>query len=95
MNFPFLNSYFSDKNFKIGAETLIQTFHGKQVLLYTPLAKFYLELGMQLTNITLFLQYRPGRVLDDFVQKITTGRIAAKKAGNASLELAYKIIGNS
>ena len=53
------------------------------------------KLGLKITNITKFLQYRPSHVFSKFVEKITDGRIQANKGGNKSLELAYKIIGNS
>ena len=78
----------------VPCSTLLQKYNAKNVLLLSTMAKFYLELGMEISNITTFIQYRPAVVLDPFVKTITNGRISAKKAGNESLELAYKVIGN-
>ena len=82
------------KGIKLPQTTLLQRYHANQVLLMTPVAKFYMDLGMKLSNVTKFLQYQPEVVLKPFVKAITEGRIKAKKADNPSLELAYKIIGN-
>ena len=84
----------TERSYPLPQISPIQCFHGKQLLLYTPLAKFYLELGLELTNITKFIQYQKSFVFDSFVDKITSGRISARKADNPSLELAYKVIGN-
>ena len=80
---------------KLPQETLVQTYHAKQLLIYTPTVQFYLQLGLQVTNVTKFIQYLPTKPLNAFVEKITKGRIDAVKSGNDSLGTAYKIIGNS
>ena len=90
----YMKTRVEDRGYKLPQTTLIQQYNAKQVLLYTPMVEFYLNLGMRITNVTRFLQYQPAVVLKPFAEKITTGRIAANKAGNESLELAYKIIGN-
>ena len=80
---------------KFPQETLIQTYHGKQLMIYSPTAQFYLELGLKITNVSKFIQFLPAKPLDNFVEKITKGRIDAVKSGNECLGTAYKIIGNS
>jgi hypothetical protein len=92
---PYMLGRCKDRNYKLPQSTLIQTFNAKQILLYTPLIRFYMKLGLEISNVSQFVQYKPAEVFDDFVSKITNGRIAAKKNGNESLELAYKVIGNS
>lgn len=92
---PYMKERVKERGYKLPQVSPIQTFHGKQLLLYTPLAKFYLELGLELENITSFIQYKESHVLKNFVRKITDGRINAKKRKNSELELAYKVIGNS
>ena len=64
-------------------------------MIYTPTAQFYMNLGLEISNVSKFIQFLPTKPLEDFVQKITKGRIDAEKSGNKSLGLAYKIIGNS
>ena len=92
---PYMKNRVNEKGYKLPQISPIQTYHGSQLLLFTPLVKFYLELGLEVTNITKFLQYKESFVLQNFVNKITNGRIQAKRKKNSELELAYKIIGNS
>ena len=80
---------------KLPQETLVQTYHAKQLMMYTPTAKFYLQLGLKISNVSKFIQFIPTQPLESFVEKITQGRINAVKSGNDSLGTAYKIIGNS
>ena len=82
------------ENVKMPRTTVIQSYHGKQLLLLTPLAAFYLKMGLVVSNITLFVQYEPHVVLEDFVTKITNGRIAAIESNNSSLGRAFKDTGN-
>ena len=82
------------ENVKMPRTTVIQGYNGKQLLLFTPVVAFYLKLGLVVSNITMFVQYEPHVVLEDFVEKITNGRIAAIEANNASLGRAYKDTGN-
>ena len=37
--------------------TVVHNFHTKQLLIFTPLVKFYLELGIKISNISSFIQY--------------------------------------
>jgi len=48
-------------------ETVVQTFNGDQLLLLTETAKFYMEKGLKIQNITKLIQYRGERVLSNFV----------------------------
>ena len=82
------------ENTKLPRNTVVQTFNGKQLLLFTPLIKFYMGLGMKISNITKFIQYRPAVALNDFVASITDGRIKAIEDQKKSLGLAFKTVGN-
>jgi len=90
----YMSTRVKDRSYKLPQTTLIQVYNAKQVLLFTPLVQFYMDLGLEISNVTRFIQYQPQVVLDKFVNLITNGRIQAKKDGNESLELAYKVIGN-
>ena len=81
-------------NLKLPVETVVQTFNGEQLLLFTPLIRFYMDLGLEISNITMFVQYRPGVILGDFVDQITEGRIKALEEKNSQLALTYKTVGN-
>ena len=80
---------------KFPQETLVQTYNAKQIMIYSPTAQFYLQLGLKISNVSEFFQFLPSQPLEKFVKKITKGRIDAVKSGNESLGTAYKIIGNS
>ena len=82
------------ENVKLPRTTVVQTYNGKQLLLLTPLVAFYLKMGLVVSNITMFVQYEPHVVLDEFVTKITNGRINAIESNNSSLGRAFKDMGN-
>ena len=80
---------------KLPQTTLIQTYHATQLTIYTPTVKFYMELGLEISNVTKFIQFLPTKPLNNFVDKITKGRIDAEKNGNRSLGTSFKIVGKS
>lgn len=94
-----LSNYMKERvkqeNVKLPRTTVVQTYNGTQMLLFTPLIAFYMRLGLKISNVTKFIQYRPSRVLTDFVKSITDGRIEAILNQNQILALAFKIIGNA
>ena len=77
------------------ASTLVQTYHGKQILLSTRFITLYHKLGLVISNITSFYQYKPARALAPFTEAVTVGRKRATIEGNETLALANKLIGNS
>ena len=80
---------------KSGQETLIQTYHGDDLLLMTPIVQFYLENGLEISNITHFVQYIPGRGLAPFVEKVVSMRVAATYENDDAKQLTAKLFGNS
>ena len=91
---PFMAQRYADEG-RSPAETVIQSYHGDQVFLLTSLVQFYLENGLQVSNITKFIQYQPGKALKPFVNKVTSMRIAATKDGDDSKGMVAKLTGNS
>ena len=91
---PFMAQRYADEG-RSPAETVIQSYHGDQVFLLTSLAQFYMENGLQVSNITKFIQYQPGKALKPFVNKVTSMRIAATKDGDDSKGMVAKLTGNS
>lgn len=75
-------------------DAVVQTFSGSELLLLTPLAKFYMDLGLKIKNVKKFIQYRGEFCLTDYVSTITKGRVDAIKRKNSALALAFKTIGN-
>ena len=76
-----LSDYMKDRledcNRKANVETVVNAWNGKQLLIYTPLLKFYLSLGLNISNVTSIIQYVPSQCFSSFIDKCVSGRIAA------------------
>jgi hypothetical protein len=75
---------------------LVGGMKARQILLATPLLKWYLDHGMKVTKIYQVVEYRKMACFQHFVQDVSD----ARRAGDASPELAIiadtmKLIGNS
>ena len=94
-----LSTYMNDRaeamNTKFPKTTVVQTYHGQQLLLFTPLVQFYLKLGLEITNITSFIQYLPYKCLAPFMNKVTEMRIQAAYDDEETKGNSAKLIGNS
>ena len=88
-----VSEYGSTKSFK--RSTLIQCFNDENHLLFTPLAKFYLDEGVQISNIRYFIQYIPDVCLKPFIDKVTKMRIEAEYDNQPLKGQTAKIIGNA
>ena len=67
---------------KFERETLCQVFNGKSQVILSTLAKFYLQQGFKITNVTSFVQYIGYPALLPFANHVTEMRINAEKNGN-------------
>ena len=74
---------------------LTLVFHHKQYVLNTDLAKFYMEKGMNLTNLTLALEYTRCKPLAHFVETVTAKRKEATRIGDNNLQNTWKLVNNS
>ena len=81
------------ENFK--RETLIQCFNATNHLLLTPLANYYMEKGIIISNVRTFIQYIPVKCLTPFVELVTQMRIDAEKNNLPTKGNTAKIFGNS
>lgn len=89
---PHMKEQMAKNNVQISSEeTVIQTYHAKNIFLSTRMIQFYAELGLRIDNIASFVQYKPARPLRPFVEKVTEGRQRATRENNESLGLAYKL----
>jgi hypothetical protein len=80
---------------KFKRETIIQCFNATDHLMMTPLAKYYLEKGLKISNIKKFIQYIPSECLAPFVSLVTKMRIDAEKNKMPTKGNTAKIYGNS
>ena len=77
-------------------KNLISSYFGKQILLASPLVKWYLDHGLVITDIHEIIHYEPNRCFESFGQKMINGRRLADKDPSKSLigDL-YKLLSNS
>lgn len=92
---PFMKERMIEQERKAGQSTLIQTYNGDDLLLMTPIIQFYLDEGIEVSNITSFIQYIPGRGLAPFVNKVVSMRIQATEEGDDAKQLTAKLFGNA
>ena len=74
---------------------LTLTYKAKNLLLTTETAKFYMELGLELSNITKAYEYEKAYPLAHFVKDVTEQRKAATRSGNKALQDVFKLVMNS
>ena len=91
---PYMRERYTEENEK-PANTVVQTYCGKQVFVMSTMVNRWLKLGMKVSNITKFIQYVPGRAFKPFVTKVTEGRIAASYEKDEAKANTYKLFGNS
>ena len=80
---------------KLDFKTVVQVYNGEQLLLMTDIIKFYMEIGLEVSNITQFIQYIPSKILKPFVQEVVGMRIDATREGDDTKQTTAKIFGNS
>ena len=91
----YMKTRFIEEQRKMTTETVVQTFNCKQQLIMTPLLRKYIQLGMKVSNITLFVQFVPGKALEPFASKVYTMRCEATREGDNSKATTAKLFGNS
>ena len=54
--------------------SLIGSYHGKQLLLATPLLKWYLQQGLVVTHVYQTVEYQPETCFRQFADDVSTAR---------------------
>ena len=91
----YMKARYESRSKKLKQVSLIQTFRGKNQLLHTCLAQYYLELGLKLTNVQWFTQYLGEEAIKPFIEKVVKMRIEATHENDTTKSNTAKIIGNS
>ena len=73
----------------------VQTYHGTNLFLFTPLAKLYIELGMKISNVREVVQYYPGKCFLPFANRVVQLRSEATRDGDDAKQLTAKLFGNA
>ena len=74
--------------------SLTQTFHANQVMITTETAVFYHELGIELSNLTMAVEFEKDYPFADFVNQITEERKKATRMQNKPLQDIFKLVMN-
>ena len=91
---PFMKTRYNQEG-KSPSETVIQTYHGKNILLMTSTAKLFMDRGIKITNVTKMVQYQPGLALSPFVDTVKRMRIEATIEGDDLKATTAKLVGNA
>ena len=85
-----------NKGIKLPVEkTLTVCFHGKQILLTTTTAQFFIEQGMILSNIGMVVEFEKSYPLRGFVNKATAERVKASRNKDPQKAELYKRVVNA
>ena len=77
-----------------GRRLLVSGFEAKEILLNEDLAKYYLQLNMEIVKIHECIEFTPRRPFQEFAEQVTANRLAASRGKNRQIvgEL-FKLIG--
>ena len=92
---PYMQEQNSRKPLKTKDATPIQTYHGKDLFLFTPLVQLYIKLGLKISNVTQVVQYQPGKCFLPFANRVVQLRSEATRDGDDAKQLTAKLFGNS
>ena len=93
---PFIRKKLIERGVKFPlAKQLTLCFNATDYLLTTDLAKFYVEKGMVLSNLSLVVEYPRTTPLANFVKEITDKRKEATRLQDNNLQNTYKLTANS
>ena len=75
--------------------TLVGSLFGKEILLITPLLRWYIEHGLEVTNIKQVIEYRPEACFKNFGDTVTKARRQGDLNPDSSIvSNSFKLIGN-
>ena len=74
---------------------LTLTFNATEHLITTDVARFYMEKGLQLSNLKLAVEYNRDKPLSKFVNMVTEKRKEATRLKDDHLQNTYKLVMNS
>ena len=92
---PYMKSRFLMQDRKLKAKTVVQTYNASRMFLHTELVRFYIDRGLEISNLNHFIQYIGGRSLKKFADQITQMRKDATYANDETKSLTSKLYGNS
>ena len=91
---PFMKKL-HDKRPKKPDASPVQTYHGSNVFLFTPMVQLYMDLGLKISNVREVVQYQPGKCFLPFANRVVKLRSEATRDGDDAKQLTAKLFGNS
>ena len=81
---------------KEGIETVVNAWNSKdKILVFTPLLKWYLNLGIVIVEVGEIIQYQEEKCFETFVNNCVDGRIEASRAKKDTAAQTFKVAMNS
>ena len=79
------------------SKLLISSYFAEKIVLITPLLKYYLELGLEVTHIHLVVEYEsPESCFSEFATKVSDARrLGDQSEDNDIVAQCFKLVGNS
>ena len=90
-----MESRYEQENKTLDQDGLVQTYRGENLFVLSDLILFYLDLGYEVRNIRLAVQYLGEHSLAPFINKVVNMRIQATDEGDETKANTAKIFGNS
>ena len=91
----YMKKCYKSEGKKCDMETVVQGYSGRNIFALTTLIQFWLDEGLEITDIHHFTQYQPGKALNPFAEKVTKLRIEATFDGDEAKAQSAKLAGNA
>ena len=91
----YMRKRYDDEKRGLDQMSLVQTYHGENLLVFSELIIFYLELGYEVKNIRMATQYVGEKCLAPFIDKVVKMRIRATYDNDETKANTAKILGNA
>ena len=73
---------------------LTLVFNATNYMMTTEMVLFYLEIGCELSNLSMAIEYERDTPMKSFVEKITASRVKATLDGDDAGQMTYKLVAN-
>ena len=92
---PYMRQRYVEEEKTFDQASLIQTYRGEGLFVFSPLLKFYIELGYEVRNIRMATQYLAEEAFAPFIKKGVRMRIEATYEGDDTKANTAKTLINS
>ena len=93
----YMHSRMIERNRSLPVESIINAWNAEHIVVFTPLLKLYLSLGIKIRNVRAVVQYIPSPCFTNFIDKCVQGRIDATNVNEtraSTFKVSYCFIFN-